>query len=185
MIRLWYDCCLGPYSKQPVAAINAQTLHAFVVRLMTGATWLGDFRPVPVTPALVVVRYVAAALILGALAIAARAPRTRQWDLLTFSIALIVAIVASPVAWSHYYTMLLLPLTLYFIGDLELTPDRFTTRAMVISVVLCSLPVIYLKWFFGPVTSRTFVSSLLFGGCILLVVLVRTAWLQRTAQAPA
>ena len=49
MIRLWYDCCIGPFSKQPVAAINAQTLHAFVVRLMTGATWLGDFRPVPVT----------------------------------------------------------------------------------------------------------------------------------------
>jgi len=184
-IQAWYECCIGTHSKQPVAAFNAQTLHAFVVRLVTGTQHLADFRPVPMTTTLLLVRYLAGALIAGALIIAVRAPRSRQWDLLTFSIALAVAIMASPLAWSHYYSMLLPTIALYFMGDLALAKDRFTTRAMIVVAALCSLPVMDLKWFFGPVTSRTVVSSLLAGGCLLLVVLVRTAWLQRTAPAPA
>ena len=182
MVREWFVCCIGTHSRQPVASFNVQTLHAFTVRLMTGTDFLGDFKLVPMTAPLLWVRYFALALIVGAIIIAARSPRTRHWDLLTFSITLVVAIVASPLAWSHYHSMLLLPFTLYFMGVLGLARDRFTTRAMIISTVLCSLPVMYLKLYQGPVTSRTVVSATLVGACLLLVVLVRTAWSQRDAS---
>ncbi len=56
-----------------------------------------------------------------------RRPVSEGPDLLEFSCVLVIVHVLSPLAWSHYYCMLLLPWALYLGGRLLLaqrTPKR-------------------------------------------------------------
>ena len=105
-----------------------------------------------------------------------RRPVSEDPDLLEFSCVLILALVLSPLAWSHYYCMLLLPWALYLGGRLSLPRDTKTHRLILCSIVLSSLPVLrldLLRFVAGPVLSRSIVSACLFGAVLLLVALLR------------
>jgi hypothetical protein len=97
---------------------------------------------------------------------------------LEFSIVLVLAVVASPLSWSHYYLLLLLPWALYLGGGLGLPDDAPTHWLMAGGAVLVSLPVIILPLDSGLIASigsRTLVSAWLFGGLMMLAALIRGA----------
>jgi hypothetical protein len=102
---------------------------------------------------------------------------------LEFSIVLVLAIVTSPLSWSHYYLLLLLPWALYLGGHLAVPYDATTHWLMAVGMVLGSLPVIMLPPHSGLIaelTSRTIVSAWLLGGLLMLAALVRGAIRART-----
>ena len=74
----------------------------------------------------------------GAVLWRAGAPRTESELRHELSIALLLALLLSPITWSHYALWLLIPLALLAAGDVPF-PDQWATRALLIAGVLCIL----------------------------------------------
>jgi hypothetical protein len=186
----WYRVCVEPYMHGVVPAFNVQSIDAFLLRLSTGAALLHDWAPMPLPPVSRVVRTILLLAIYGAaVALIWRAGRREPLppmsgalsarDLTEFSLVLTIALVSSPLAWTHYYLLLLLPWSLYQ-GDLLSLPDDMRSRSLMWgALALISLPVLMpdlSQGFTAELVARTVVSLWLFGGLLLLVALARGVW---------
>jgi len=186
----WYRVCIEPYMLGVVPAFNVQSIDAFLLRLSTGAALLQDWAPMPLPPVSRVVRTILLLAIYGA-AIALiwragrRAPLARvsgdlsTRDLTEFSLVLAIALVTSPLAWTHYYLLLLLPWSLYQGGLLSLPDDTRSRLLMWSALALISLPVLMPdspQGVAAELVARTVVSMWLFGGLLMLVALARGIW---------
>ncbi len=180
----WYRNCIEPFMGGGMPAFNVQSVDGFLARLESGHTKLMEWTLVAMPVWHTVVRSLTLATIflLACLALfrsgdrIAASDRPGERDTLEFSIVLVLAIVTSPVSWSHYYLLLLLPWALYLGG--QLPNDAATRWLMGCGMVLSSLPVIALPLgpgMVGAVVSRTLVSAWLFGGLLMLAALLRGA----------
>ncbi len=107
---------------------------------------------------------------------------------------LTLALVISPISWTHYYLLLLIPLGLYMGGKLAL-PDDAATRVLFWSgYALTSLPVIMPAMqmdpeppigVWGELAARTIVSAWLFGALMMLACFARGMWLATISAADA
>lgn len=186
----WYRCCVEPFMGGVMPAFNVQSIDGFLMRLATGEEQLRVWEPrEPAAVHKIVRLFVLAALYGGAYWLMRRADRKKPAarrttalggrDYLEFALVLNLAIVTSPVSWTHYYLLLLLPLGLYLGGRLAL-PDDATTRWLMWSgFMLSSLPLVLVpldpSWF-TALAARTLVSAWLFGGLLMLAALARGAW---------
>ena len=187
----WFDCCVEPFIGGILPAFNVQSLDAFAIRMMTGAAQLSVWEPIDLPVVYRAVRLFVFAAVFGAVAFVftrfgrvATADRARARDTLEYVFVLNLALVMSPISWSHYYLLMLLPWSLYLGGQLQLPEDAPTRRLIWGSIVLSSLPVVFVPlstdWL-GELAARTVISSWFFGGVAMLIVLVRTAWLATRA----
>jgi hypothetical protein len=186
----WYRVCVEPYMLGVIPAFNVQSIDAFLLRLSTGAALLQDWAPMPLPPVYRVVRTILLLAIYGAaVALIWRAGRREPLprvsgglstrDLTEFSLILTVALVSSPLAWTHYYLLLLLPWSLYQGGLLSLPDDTLSRSLMWSALALTSLPVLMPNLSPGlaaELVARTIVSMWLFGGLLMLIALARGAW---------
>lgn len=195
----WYEACVAPFMRGAIAAFNVQSIDGFLIRLTTGADELDNWFPLEPSLAHRVARVVIlAGLFIGAFWLIWRAHRRAlspaagselsSRDLLEYVIVLNLALVTTPVSWSHYYLFMLLPWGLYIGGHLPL-PEDATTRWLVWSSwLLSSLPVVVPptepEWL-AEVLSRTAVSAWLFGGLLMLAALARGALLPTGAGGRA
>jgi alpha-1,2-mannosyltransferase len=182
----WYRNCIEPFMGGVMPAFNVQSIDGFLARLATGPAHLTEWVPLAAQPWHRLVRTILllGLFLLAAMAIVRRDDRQAgdgasfERLSLEFSIVLVLAIVASPLSWSHYYLLLLLPWALYLGGGLGLPDDAPTHWLMAGGVVLVSLPVIILPLDSGLIAaigSRTLVSAWLFGGLMMLAALIRGA----------
>jgi alpha-1,2-mannosyltransferase len=204
----WYNETIAANVGATMPAFNVQSIDGFLIRFSTGATELLYFEPVEVSALHKVMRYAAFAAILagfgwmmvvaerrGATA-AAGAPQSH--DLLQFSLLLLIALVISPVSWTHYYTYLLIPLALYLGGRLPLPDDAVTRWLFWTGIALTSLPVIMPtlttmnedppQTLALEIFARTAVSAWLFGALLLMACFMRGGFRmlrQGAAAAPA
>lgn len=185
----WYKACVEPFMRGVIAAFNVQSIDGFLMRLATGADELENWFPLePSTAHRVARTLIIAALFVGVFWVIWRAHRRAApvagrggpgpRDVLEYVIVLNLALVTTPVSWSHYYLFMLLPWGLYFGGCLPL-PEDATTRWLVrASWLLSSLPVVVPpsapEWL-AEVLSRTAVSAWLYGGLLMLAALARGA----------
>ena len=186
----WYRICVEPYTLGVVPAFNVQSIDAFLLRLSTGAALLHDWAPMRLPPVSRVVRTILLLAIYGAaVALIWRAGRREPLprmsgalsarDLTEFSLVLTIALVSSPLAWTHYYLLLLLPWSLYQGGLLSLPDDTGSRSLMWGALALISLPVLMPDLSQGvtaELMARTVVSMWLFGGLLMLIALARGAW---------
>lgn len=181
----WYRACIAPFMEGAIAAFNVQSIDGFLMRLVTGANELDNWFPLKPSVAHRVARLaIVVALIAGAVWLFRRAAQARPpagadpRGFREFSIVLVIALVSTPVSWTHYYLLLLVPWGLYLGGGLALPGDAVTRRLAWISWLLCSLPVVAPpeapEWL-EEIVSRTLVSAWLFGGFVLLAALARGA----------
>jgi alpha-1,2-mannosyltransferase len=195
----WYNDSVAPFLGGVIPAFNVQSIDGFLMRLQTGVRDLQDWLPhTPSTLHRVARTLIVVGLLGGAFWLMRRAstgeargvgtqpPGARE--LLEFVLVLNLAILISPISWSHYYLLLLLPWSLHFGGALELPDDATTRRLVWGSVILSSLPVIILPlqpdWF-GGLMARTVISACLFGGVLMLAALTRGLWrMKRPTGAP-
>jgi hypothetical protein len=182
----WYGDSVAPFLGGVIPAFNVQSIDGFLMRLQTGTGALMDWLPHVPSIFHVIARTLAVAgLLCGSywLMRRARAPRpgdrAAERDVLEYVLVLNLAIVISPISWSHYYLFLLLPWALYLCGRLDLPDDAMTNCLMWGGIVLSSLPVVILPlrpdWF-GELMARTVVSACLFGGLLTLAALIRSLW---------
>ena len=184
----WYRCCIEPFLGHVMPAFNVQSIDGFLLRLETGEALLRDWSPLE-TPTW---HKVGRSLLLAATfafafwiiywprrpADSGPAERPSRQDYLDFSLILTLAIVTSPVSWTHYYALLLLPWALYLGGQLSMPDDAATRWLMHCGFVLTALPVVILPlgpdWI-GAIASRTIVSAWVFGACLMASALLRGA----------
>ncbi len=106
--------CILPLADRPHTAFNAQSIDGFIARLMTGAD-ATHWHPASLGPNFVFWRQVSAIFLLMT-AVIILWPRGERVEpgllMLELSIALCLSILISPISWTHYYLLLLLPLTL-------------------------------------------------------------------------
>lgn len=195
--REWYDTTVAPFSRHPVGAFNVQSIDSLLLRLMSGGTHLFNWDPVTSYGAgfnagrtLIVL-----ALALAAIGVCWRwrgmqggEPRDDAVDVrLEFCAALIFAIVITPISWSHYYVLLLIPTALAATGAIVLPVGRAWRGALLTCMVLLSLPVITLnpeRALIGEINSRVITSHFVIGGLALLGLLLAARWRLAGARVP-
>ncbi len=182
----WYRNCIEPFMGGVMPAFNVQSIDGFLARLASGPEHLMEWTPLaaPLWHRLVRSAILLTLFLLAAVAIVRRGDRQAgdgasfERRTLEFSIVLVLAVVTSPLSWSHYYLLLLLPWALYLGGGLDLPDDAPTRWLMAGGMALASMPVIILPLDSGLIAaigSRTLVSAWLFGGLLMLAALIRGA----------
>jgi len=184
----WFDCCVEPFLGSIIPAFNVQSIDGYAIRLITGTSGLASWDPMEPPPAYKAARLVLFAALLVAVVLAMRrahrpdalAPsfgRLSARDTLECALVLNLALVTSPISWSHYYLLMLLPWGLYLGGRLPLAEDAVTRRLVWISMILSSLPVVVLPLhadLIGEFAARTVVSACFFGGVAMMLALMRS-----------
>lgn len=182
----WFNDSVAPFLGGVIPAFNVQSVDGFLLRLATGAGRLKDWDPMQPELLHKVVRLAVFAGLYGsAIWLGWRARQvgptvrngTKARDTLEYCLVITLAILTSPISWTHYYLLLLLPWGVYLGGGLPLPEDVTTHRLMGASLVLTSLPVVMPAEFqpglFSEVMARTVISAWFFGGLLMLVALLR------------
>lgn len=186
----WYKNCVEPFLGRVIPAFNVQSIDGFLLRLKTGGGYLLHWEPVEPTLIHKVTRTLLFAAMLGGTiwllwrsndrpSAPAESGALQPRDVSEYAFVLILALVISPVSWTHYYLFLLLPWALYLGGRLPLPDDAVSRWLMWSGMLLSSLPVVILPLGSGWVDeliSRTAVSAWLFGGLCMLAALARGLW---------
>lgn len=141
----WYREVIQPFSHQGIAAFNVQSIEGILLRL-AGEGSLYDWQPVPVSPDIRMTgRALAALLVGGSAMLFLRAPgrRVRETLYLELSMVLCLALIISPISWTHYYLLLLLPLSLYVGNRLPVSASGGCGAVLCLSVVMVFPPVTF------------------------------------------
>lgn len=182
----WYREAVLPFSNHSLAAFNVQSIDGLLLRLQPAAP-LYDWTPIPVGSSLKWVRtgLVAGFLLLFGLVLATSGSSRRTKDLVytEMSAVLCLALIISPISWTHYYLFLLIPFSLYLGGRLPLPSSTNYTMAMAACMLATSTPVLFLNPASENSIGRLFLSHYVFGAVGLWSILCLAAWhMARTAS---
>ncbi len=175
----WYREVIQPLSDKGLTAFNVQSIEGVLLRLQDDAR-LYDWTPVAMSPDIRMTGRLGAALLVGlSCLLFLRRPGTRHREAMyvELSMVLCLALLISPISWTHYYLFLLLPLSLYAGNRLPM-PDRGGwLAAVVVATVLLTPPVTFAE----GTGSRGLVEKLLLshyvlGALLLWGVLAVTRW---------
>jgi alpha-1,2-mannosyltransferase len=188
----WYQEWVVPFLGSYIPAYNVQSVDGFLTRLSMGEQFLIHWDP-PLVPTLfhrIARSCVLVALFGGSFFLIWRANRRAPMaadeggpsprDLLEFMLIINLALITSPISWTHYYVWLLI-LWAFYLGDALPLPDDAITRGLMgASMILTSVPVIVWSpmepsWY-AAILSRTIVSVWLIGGCLSFAALARGLW---------
>jgi hypothetical protein len=175
--QVWLQQCVQPNAGNPVAAYNVQSLDGFLARLLTDGN-LFNWQPLVMGWQFKVIRYLLLSLLVGGaiwICWRSKPPITPEEQNVEFSIVLCMAVIISPISWTHYYLFLLLPLSLYLGKRLAVPRERFWFNLIMLSVLLISLPVKRFK-LDDPtlifLISKILISHYFYGGLLLMGVLL-------------
>ncbi|HEY9711187.1 MAG TPA: glycosyltransferase family 87 protein [Oculatellaceae cyanobacterium] len=178
----WFQHCIQPYAGKPMPAFNVQSVDGFLARLLTNSDLI-KWVPIEVSWDFKVIRYALLSLLVGTaiwVCWRSKPPSTLEVENLEFSIVLCLALVISPISWTHYYLFLLLPLSLYLGKRLAVPKGQLWFNLVLLSTLLISLPVKLPPQPSNPVLSlvisKFLVSHYFFGGLLLLGVLLAARW---------
>jgi len=175
----WLHQCVLPYAGMPVPGFNAQSVAGVLARGYGGNAY--DWQPMVVGGSFIVVQRVISATLLLAMAFAlyrGGRPRDNAALSLEFGILIVFILLVSPLTWTHYYLLLLLPLTLLATGDIPLPTGRrarlYTGLALGSGLVV-SLPLLGLHTqhpVLQPIWDRVLSSAHFFGAVVLFGLLL-------------
>ncbi|MBF2028570.1 MAG: DUF2029 domain-containing protein [Oscillatoriales cyanobacterium C42_A2020_001] len=175
--RAWFDFCIRPYFGKVMVAFNNQSLDAFIGRLLSDVSLTTWWPPVELGWDFKLVRYVLLSLLVGVVIwVLWRSPRptTSEEENLEFCIVLSLAILITPISWTHYYLYLLVPLSLYLGDQLAFPKGKNWRIPILISAFLISLPSIHIDS--QNILIRFLVSYSFLGGLTLLSTLLAARW---------
>ncbi len=141
----WYREVVLPLSDKGIAAFNVQSVQGLLLRLQDGVR-LYDWKPVPVPWDVGVAGQACAALFIGLSGLVfLRNPgmQVRETTNLELSMVLCLSLIISPISWTHYYLLLLLPLALYVGNRLPVPAQGGWAAGMSLCLLLISPPVTF------------------------------------------
>jgi hypothetical protein len=112
-------------------------------------------------------------------------PNDEEDFLLEFSTVLTLLLLISPISWTHYYLLLLLPVVFLASRHMTLGAGRGWRLALAVAAVAVMLPVRVVP-LSSPIarllSERVFMSHYFLGGLLLLAMLLRWRWMHRSVQ---
>jgi Glycosyltransferase family 87 len=184
--KIWLERCILAFAGKSIPAYNVQSISGFLSRMTTTIplnlpeSWV----PVATSWEFKITHYLILSLLGGAVVWVywrSRKSQFKAYEALDFSIFMTLGLVISPVSWTHYYLLLLLPFALYFAGKLIIPPGKLWTGLMLLSLILIQLPPMHRFLFAGSgvgiFISNLIVSHNLVGALILLGVLLGQRYL--------
>jgi hypothetical protein len=178
---VWFQECIQTFAGKPIGAYNVQSVDGFLVRLLTHDN-LKNWQPVEVSGNFKVLRYALFSILIGAtiwVCWRSKSPKTSQEENLEFSITLCLALIISPISWTHYYLFLLIPLSLYLGNKLAIPKGKSWFYIMVLSALLLSLPVTLVtinRPVLNLLMSKLLISHYVLGGILLVAILLVARW---------
>jgi hypothetical protein len=169
--RLWVEETILPFLGKPLAAYNVQSVSGFLARLLSDQE-LAQWYPFEAPAGFKWLHYAGVGVLSGGLLwtfYRSGAPRTPESEHTEFCSVLCLALLISPISWTHYYLLLLLPVGLYLTGRLTLPAGG--TAALAAAILLLGPPVISFSGTDEQLL-RLFVSHFFVGGVVLLGVLL-------------
>lgn len=177
----WFQKCILTFSGKAVAGNAVQSVDSFLIRLLTNAP-IDSYDYVEVDWVFKLLRYTLLAILIGGTILTilrSRQVKSPEIESLEFSSFLCLTLLISPISWTHYYLLLLLPIALYLGGQLGIS-NRWQWNAAMLSIIVLVIapnirnipqnPVI------AALTRHVLVSHYFWGGILLLVVLLATLW---------
>lgn len=189
----WYERFVAGAGEKPIGAFNVQSVPALLLRFERAGEVICNWAGLPLSASaryaatgisLTMIGSVAAAVLLP-LRLRGQARPTSPGELdVEFVCILVLACLLSPLAWSHYYCWMLLPLALMLVA--QPPPPAGPRRIwLVLATVAVSLPVLR-PWCspsgFVQVPYLIALSHYLLGGVLVLALLV--AWRFRRGMLP-
>lgn len=176
----WYREVIMPFSNKGLSAFNVQSIEGFLLRLQDGAG-LYEWKPVEVAGHVKMAGRVCAALLVGlSCLLFLRNPgrQPREVMFLELSMVLCLSLIISPISWSHYYLLLLLPLGLYAGKRLPIQDHSGWPLAMVLCILCITPPVMFLgeDGALHGQLARTLLSHYLMGALLLWGLLAYARW---------
>jgi hypothetical protein len=156
---------------------NVQSASAVLARLLTDAPPDAEWRPVDVPGPYRALHLLLVATLAAGPALACLRPRggdPEGAEGLEFCLALCLAVLASPVSWTHYYLLLLAPAALWLGGRLPGSAGVGPTACAALGLVLMAPPVLDLAP--AGAVARLLVSHYWAGGVLLLRALTAARW---------
>lgn len=141
----WYREVILPLSDKGIAAFNVQSMQGLLLRLQDGVR-LYDWKPVAVPWDVGTAGQACAALFVGLSGwLFLRSPglQVRETTDLELSMVLCLSLIISPISWTHYYLLLLLPLSLYVGNRLPVATHGGWAVGMTLCLLLISPPVTF------------------------------------------
>ena len=179
---IWFQRCILSFSGKVVGAYNVQSVDSFLVRLLTAAP-LNSWDMYEASWQLKLVRYSLFLLFIGGTfwtLFRSKHSTTPEAESLEFSIFLCLAIISSPISWTHYYLLLLLPISLLISLPWMTLHKRTWSAAIAVVILLISTPPVKNVSVSNPVVAafiRNFlVSHYFWGGVLLLGILLMARW---------
>lgn len=181
---VWFKKVLIGYAGKAMGVFNMESINAFVLRLWIGPELLDDWRSVDLSPVQTFVKLIfLAALFVPALYVFWRLRRADRYfssnshDRIEFGLVMILCIVSSPIAWTHYY-LLLLVVWFLLAEQILVCTSKLAQSVFLASILMVSCPVLNLSKagvFLGIpewLGSRSVQSIWLFGAVFLLTLLL-------------
>lgn len=192
--REWYEASVEPFGLHPLGASTVQSLDAVFARLLLGDDYITDYQPIEelggVFWAARTTLVAALALIGAAVCLRWRTSDARVMLRQEMCLAIVLALIAAPTSWVHYYLLLLLPIALALGGGLALPDSRPWWILLGIAIVLLSPPVVALD--VESALVRQFMARIGFahyflGGILLagIVLAARISLVRRRDPVPA
>lgn len=182
---VWLERCILFSAGKPLAAYNVQSIDGFLVRLLTDSS-LHSWKPIEVGWEFKAIRYVLFSFLSGAtiwIFWQAKKPRKLEEENLEFCIILCLALILSPISWTHYYLFFLLPLGLYLGDKLAVPSNRLWFSQVILATFLISPPTISAVAHFEPenpilrfLILKLFISHWFLGGLLIFGVLLAGRW---------
>lgn len=179
----WFKNCILAFSNKVVAAYDVQSVDGFLARTITNYP-MDSWFMVSVDWRFKFLRYVILSIFIGATFFVYWSSRKLNSSLegLEFSAFICLALLISPVCWSHYYIFLLLPFSLYITAQLDVSWKwRIPVLLSLLLVMTPNVKNIELNDRLFTFFNRSLLSSHAFWGGVLLlgVILIRIYSLKR------
>lgn len=173
----WLERCVLSMAANPTAAYNNQSLIGFLARIYMPGNFGWD--PLIPTPAYLVAsnigRLVLALPALYVLILGRGSGKRPFQYALEFFIVLTFSLLTSPIAWTHYFVLLLIPAAMY-LGNAEGLPYKNWMHILLaLSLILLSVPKDLSLALFDR-TESTLMLSPQFIGSLLFYVLLLSVW---------
>lgn len=183
---LWYERCVRQFANNPLGAFNVQSIQALLVRVVEGPGVLRDWDAHEIAATQRLAGSVLAGLLyLAALAACIRrpagppredSPAERERMDIEYLLVICLAVISSPLSWSHYYAWLLMPIA-FLLGPQSLLRGTVAGRRASWVAIFLITPTVLLLEIPNPTLMMVYnaigVSHLMFGGLLLFALLVR------------
>jgi Glycosyltransferase family 87 len=193
---VWFKECILAFSGQVFAAYNVQSVDAFLIRLLTD-TPIDAAKYIQGDWLFKLLRYGIFSLLIGGTLLVCWRSRhitSTEVENLEFSSFLCLTLLISPISWTHYYLLLLLPIALYLGRQLSIPSQWHWSALMTSSILLVMTPNVRNVPTAHPIivafTRHFLVSHYFWGGVLLLGVLLasllrQTRFSQKRKDEPA